>query len=330
MAVAAVHKPGHATYGPEFFVKIEELKAWSIVQIQEGKGGQEGKLFLLSPSTLHRYLTAHNGNVDATKAALLHSMEWRADFVKRPFSCPECVRERTSHCFIPLGYSSIPFDAAPPQVMVLDTATSTAVQPDGEVAASPVAADASIAALSPLLPTLPIDATTRYMPIVYSSQPRASSAPVEPQMHHVVHALEHTFRPEPAIHHQWIWIVDFNGWGWSHAMQARVGISMLNIFTKHMPERLGRLVMINPPSVFDIFLAAMKPFVDTRTMSKVFTVHAKGEDLVAKLTELHFVPRDMAQWIGVAAGMEAIPGNLPPLPEHCADLQMLPAPVNAA
>lgn len=63
--------------------------------------------------------------------------------------------------------------------------------------------------------------------------------------------------------------MDFKGYGFWHAMQARLGISFATIFGQHMPERLCKIILVNPPAVFDILLKAIRPFVDHRTLNKV-------------------------------------------------------------
>lgn len=162
------------------------------------------------------------------------------------------------------------------------------------------------------------------MPIVYASQPRAADSGVETQLHHVVHTVEHLFETVPGVHHSWIWIVDFNGWGFSHAMQARVGITTGTVLSQHLPERLGLMILLNPPGVFDYFLAAVKPFMDARTMSKVKTLYADSPDKVSEaLQSVYRIPEVEARWIGVASKMEAKPGNLPPLPPTARALQMV-------
>ncbi len=52
-------------------------------------------------------------------------------------------------------------------------------------------------------------------------------------------------------------------------MQGRIGIQFALTLANHYPERLGRLILLNPPRVFDLLLAACKPFVSARTMDKV-------------------------------------------------------------
>jgi hypothetical protein len=302
--------------------KLEELRAWRDAEFS-AKMHAHDRQFLNEKSTLVRHLVARNGDVEGAKKCILETMQWRRDFIKRPLTCPGCVKDRNSHCFIPI-----------------------CVGPKHS------------------------------RPVVYSCQPRAGDASVEPQIHHVVHTIEHMFAeaermaaeerdngttagaaaPVPApdarageagaagaaasgagdaaapsrlsaspstarsasagTSHQFTWLVDFAGFGMSHAFQARVGISSLGLLSSHLPERLHTLVLINPPSVFDIFFAAVRPFVDARTFSKLRTVRAKpGPELVKVLADEYDLQPWAADWVSEAAGMKGVPGCLPPLPD---------------
>lgn len=136
-----------------------------------------------------------------------------------------------------------------------------------------------------------------------------------------VNTLERLFG-NPAVHFQWVWLIDFNGWGWSHAMQAKVGINTLSAFGSHMPERLGRIILLNPPRVLDMLMAVIKPFIDARTSGKIVALHLEPRAIAATLAKDHHFPADVAAWVQAAAGMEAVPGNLPPLPAGAEELQI--------
>ena len=87
---------------------------------------------------------------------------------------------------------------------------------------------------------------------------------------HMVQTLEHGWRFTETLnlHHQWVWIIDFNGFGLKNAMQFSTSRSILGAFSRHMPERMGVVLMINPTPVLGTLLAAIKQFADARTMSK--------------------------------------------------------------
>jgi hypothetical protein len=107
----------------------------------------------------------------------------------------------------------------------------------------------------------PIGWTSDGWPIIYSCVPRAACYKVDETVNHVVQTLEKSFAHTQSSD-KWLWLVDFNGFGLSHAMHTKLGIGFARTFSAHFPERLGRLVLINPPRVFDLLLGAVRPFCD--------------------------------------------------------------------
>ncbi|KAK3268192.1 hypothetical protein CYMTET_23292 [Cymbomonas tetramitiformis] len=89
-------------------------------------------------------------------------------------------------------------------------------------------------------------------PVIYGSPARASDPTVKPTVDHVVYALEEAFGKGGGGPGQWVWIVDLNGFQLKHALNIQLGLQFASIFTKHYPERLGIMLLINPPLVFDI------------------------------------------------------------------------------
>lgn len=129
-------------------------------------------------------------------------------------------------------------------------------------------------------------------PVIYGNPPRASQTNVEETVRHVVHQLEYCWNsasnPQGGAEctgRQWVWVVDFNGFGLKHAMNARLGISFASTFAAHFPERLRTLILINPPSVFSLLLTALTPFADHRTLSKVQTINGNSSTVITKLQE---------------------------------------------
>ena len=58
-----------------------------------------------------------------------------------------------------------------------------------------------------------------------------------------------------------------------HATQISTTAAMMNAFNNHMPERMGAVLLLNPPWVLGGLVAAMRPFLSERTMSKVPPAH---------------------------------------------------------
>lgn len=158
---------------------------------------------------------------------------------------------------------------------------------------------------------------------VYGNPPRARNTDVPATMKHVMSFLEHAYNVAEgeggvaeAGAAKWTWLVDFNGFGFTHAMQARIGISFAEAFGSHFPERLARLVLINPPTVFSLLLHAIQPFADARTLSKVRTVTGTPAEVSAALVGMGLFDtgHETLEWLHKTLSMPASPGNLPPFP----------------
>ncbi|KAI9019905.1 CRAL-TRIO domain-containing protein [Hyaloraphidium curvatum] len=152
--------------------------------------------------------------------------------------------------------------------------------------------------------------------VVYGSPPRATRSSVPETVDHVVRCLELCFSHPFTTSGQWTWLVDFAGFGLRHAMQARLGITFASTFEAHFPERLGRLVLVNPPGVFDLLLAAIRPFADQRTLDKVVSVHGAPTDaaFVARVCEAGgFDDEGLRGWVGEVLKTPSGPVGLPVL-----------------
>ena len=138
----------------------------------------------------------------------------------------------------------------------------------------------------------PIGTDIHNNPVIYGNPPRASQTNVEETVRHVVHQLEYCWNPATSeqgggdcLGKQWIWVVDFNGFGMKHALNARLGISFASTFANHFPERLHTLFLLNPPTVFSILLSALRPFADERTLSKIHTINGNADTIIKELTK---------------------------------------------
>ncbi|KAJ3341101.1 hypothetical protein HDU93_005733 [Gonapodya sp. JEL0774] len=126
-------------------------------------------------------------------------------------------------------------------------------------------------------------------------------------------------------------LVDFNGFDLQEAFKARYAIRFLMLFSDHYPERLGRMVLINPPSAFQLFFNAAKGFADQRTMNKVAFVYTPSKPkteakeivfgdagmdaLMEQLRGIDIGNKDPAflSWMAAVLRLEAKPGLLPPI-----------------
>eukprot|EP00760_Papus_ankaliazontas_P020576 PhM_4_TR18462/c0_g1_i1/m.77200 len=152
--------------------------------------------------------------------------------------------------------------------------------------------------------------------VVYGCAPRARNHDADHAVRHVTQTLFYIWESFP-FSKQWVWIVDFNGYGLTHAMQAKIGIAFLTTFDNHFPERLRAVILVNPPSVFQVLLKALKPFGDERTWAKLRTVKGKPEEVSRALAKnFGIVSNTTLTWIERVLSMEPKPGNMPLLPKR--------------
>lgn len=341
--VLSVPQIYHPDVAPGFLEveKLAELERWRADFLKTlPEDDEDARRFLNERSTLMRYLVAkRNDTADAIKG-IQDTIAWRKTAVSRPIVCEACAKEEKSHCFFPvcLSQPELPEELAHPSHGHgyshshghghghSHSHGHGHGEKDDASASSPPSTTTTPVSVAPLVKK-PIRRV-----VVYSCQCRAADSGVEAQIAHVVATAEQLFfgggldaalaaagvnvaAGEEEIDHRFTWLVDFSGFGLSQALQGRVGISTIGTLSKHFPERLHSLVLINAPGVFDLFIGAVRPFVDARTLSKVKTVHAKpGEELIARLMAPDLaLTREAAEFVSAANAMKGVPGNLPPL-----------------
>ncbi|CEM00020.1 unnamed protein product [Vitrella brassicaformis CCMP3155] len=161
-------------------------------------------------------------------------------------------------------------------------------------------------------------------PVLYGNSPRAAMTDAPSQLHHVICTLDRAFTvPDTAP--QWVWCVDFNGFGLSHAVNVQLAKDCVSTFSNHFPERLGLLVLLDPPTVFQALWSVVSPLLDRNTAAKVRFVRAKETD--GFLDEL--LPSAEKEWLQAVRVMRPVPGNLPPLPLSAKPFAMTPSADNA-
>lgn len=158
--------------------------------------------------------------------------------------------------------------------------------------------------------------------IFYGCPARATHSAVDPIVHHVGRQLEHCFH----LGHtgsRWIWCVDYNGFGLKEALQGKLAAKFGALFSNHMPERLHKIILLNPPSVFKILLQAAKPFADQRTLDKLIPVTGSVKVVIQTLRDEHSFPPNVLAWLEQALPQK-LPNTLPPLPRDSRHL-LLPS-----
>jgi hypothetical protein len=98
----------------------------------------------------------------------------------------------------------------------------------------------------------------------------------------------------------YVWLTDFHKFGHKH-LNPSVAKKVLGLFGKHYPERLGNMIFIEAPKIFNILYNICKKFVDPTTIAKLRFVQGPtglggGEPFDSLLKE-GFLDEDTFEWV---------------------------------
>jgi hypothetical protein len=158
---------------------------------------------------------------------------------------------------------------------------------------------------------LPLGWDAKSRPIIFGNPARAAESATGPTIHHVVTGLEVALS-HPRSAETWVWCVEFKGFGLSHALNARLGITTASVFSRHFCERVGLILLINAPSVFQLLLSALRPFADPRTLDKVRFLTGDAAAVAAQLRDEYGFGEEATEYVRAALDLPGTPGNVPP------------------
>ncbi|KAK4256910.1 hypothetical protein QN277_006571 [Acacia crassicarpa] len=98
----------------------------------------------------------------------------------------------------------------------------------------------------------------------------------------VVYSLDKLCSRMPPGQEKFVGIGDIKGWGYSNC-DIRGYLSALKILQDYYPERLGKLFIVNAPSMFMTAWKIVYPFIDKKTKKKI--VFVKNNELKSRLLE---------------------------------------------
>jgi len=112
--------------------------------------------------------------------------------------------------------------------------------------------------------------------LVYSDIGMARDKGHKSNVEHCIQVLE-LMEPilPPFPNDQYIWVVDFHKFSISD-MNPKMAIACLKLFGRSYPERLGQMILVGAPRIFNGFFRAVSPFADPVTVKKVRFI--KGPD----------------------------------------------------
>lgn len=117
--------------------------------------------------------------------------------------------------------------------------------------------------------------------VIYSSHVRSASMnmvdPFETDVAylHAFSILENSFN-DPEEINRIVWVVDFRGFGYRHCSVAHAVLAC-NWFGNHLPERLGQIVLLDPPTVFRIVRKVLSVAMDPDSLAKIQVLSSDAE-----------------------------------------------------
>ncbi|ONK60745.1 uncharacterized protein A4U43_C08F22110 [Asparagus officinalis] len=114
----------------------------------------------------------------------------------------------------------------------------------------------------------------KYGRIVLVMRPRGcqSTNSTQGQIRYLVYCMENAILNLPEDQEQMVWLIDFHGFTMSN-ISVKVTKETANVLQDHYPERLGAMILYNPPKIFESFWMVVKPFLEAKTNKKVQFVY---------------------------------------------------------
>ena len=116
---------------------------------------------------------------------------------------------------------------------------------------------------------------TTGQPLVYSDIGKAKDKRPESNVEHCIQVLERTIATMDHGVETFVWLIDFHGFS-SRDLNPRMATSCLKIFSRNYPERMGRIVMVEAPWLFNAMFEFLKTVVDPVTVAKVSTCDSRA------------------------------------------------------
>ena len=113
-------------------------------------------------------------------------------------------------------------------------------------------------------------------PLMYMYNHRQNTNDPAQQIKWVVYVTEMVIRHMPPGVERIVLMIDASQWARSNSASISTAREFLNIFSSHYPERLGKAIVFDPPSLFVLFFRIVSPFIDPVTKSKVSFVDSKA------------------------------------------------------
>lgn len=107
---------------------------------------------------------------------------------------------------------------------------------------------------------------------------------------HSVQQFNNLIRHMPVGVTKWISITDFNSYSYWTDTNPKIANAVTGVMADHFPERLGKMILVDPPSAFWVFWKVFSPFIDQRTKDKVVFVYTESKPSIDEEFDKLFPP----------------------------------------
>lgn len=108
--------------------------------------------------------------------------------------------------------------------------------------------------------------------VVYSCAARSTNKAPPDNAKHMAFELERLFDGN-RLPGRIVWLIDFAGFG-ARDLNPSMALGTIPMFAAHYPERLGQLLLVNPPWLFFGLYKAVTPVMDPVTRSKIMMLRS--------------------------------------------------------
>ncbi|KAG5466939.1 hypothetical protein LSCM1_01116 [Leishmania martiniquensis] len=109
-------------------------------------------------------------------------------------------------------------------------------------------------------------------------------------LRHMVCSFNHLIRMMPVGVEKWVCVTDFETYSHLHDCKPSASVSVIRVIQDHYPERLGKMVCINPPKLFSVLWKLILPVIDSVTRTKLEFLWTEAQPSVCEAFPSLFPP----------------------------------------
>nr|CAJ2480979.1 unnamed protein product [Leishmania braziliensis] len=115
-------------------------------------------------------------------------------------------------------------------------------------------------------------------------------------LRHMVCAFNHLIRMMPVGVEKWVCVTDFETYSHLYDGKSSVGVRVIRVIQDHYPERLGKMLCINPPTLFSVLWKLVLPAIDPVTRTKVEFLWTEAQPSVCETFPSLF-PQHLSEYL---------------------------------